>query len=478
MVTSELSSFAHHDVALIVNKCLRSCSYVLVPGVRAEWTSLILKAVFGILFFTGVKESFFRYKKMPLKGSPLANFLMDALMKNKYPGVLYWVDKTEGIFCLRCICKNKTGWSQIDARIFEDYHKLKPRKSKDKRQRLLLALKTSPCIKTLKGTKEEKFYKFLNKTENLSRFDILCCELKHEGEVSCSTNVDMQVLSSELKYEDDFATESPSSADAEYEIYEGEYILCHDLKHEGEVSCSTNVDMQVLCKELKNEDVEIATESPSSENIDIEVDWFKLDPNVLTADSFPTALQTTIVESVHNAPSKNGIAYVAEDSNSQDILDNTAKILSEQIGDALDSIFNISEADFNVPDVIMDSSEQNDDHSQSLFSGDCDSNSFYCDNSFPNIIDLCQLEQGPEIPNDYDPEMDLLQSFENKKTSSQLNFKDMPNLISEASQYEVKGIYPVDSKDVVKLFLKDDEIINNNHSKNNYYMMVLKTLKS
>ncbi|GFR13502.1 hypothetical protein TNCT_599611 [Trichonephila clavata] len=53
-----------------------------------------------------------------------------------------------------------------------DYHNLKPRKSENKRQTLLLALKASPSIETLKdlSTKEEKFYKLLRKTKNLPFF--------------------------------------------------------------------------------------------------------------------------------------------------------------------------------------------------------------------------------------------------------------------------------------------------------------------
>ncbi|GFX30921.1 hypothetical protein TNCV_4146291 [Trichonephila clavipes] len=57
--------------------------------------------------------------KMPSQVSPLANFLLNALMDDKYPDVLFWVDKTECVFCLQCICKNSKKWSQNEAKIFE-----------------------------------------------------------------------------------------------------------------------------------------------------------------------------------------------------------------------------------------------------------------------------------------------------------------------------------------------------------------------
>ncbi|GBM66644.1 hypothetical protein AVEN_193257-1 [Araneus ventricosus] len=53
-------------------------------------------------------------------------------------------------------------WLFLTKEHFEDYHRLKPRKSNDKRQRFLVAMTACPFIEPLKeiSTSEEKYYKF------------------------------------------------------------------------------------------------------------------------------------------------------------------------------------------------------------------------------------------------------------------------------------------------------------------------------
>ncbi|GFR31765.1 uncharacterized protein TNCT_291521 [Trichonephila clavata] len=354
---------------------------------------------------------------MPSKGSPLANFLWNALMDNKYPDILFWMNKTEGVFCLRCICKYSKKWSQNEAKIFEDYHKLKPRNSEDKRQRLLLALKSSPCIETLKSlsSKEKKFYKFVNKIANssiVSDSEMISCE---------SEMVEISAL-------------SPLSSSVD--------VLCNELKHEVVETCFTNAEMNVSFRELKTEVIDITAEIPRSSD----------------------AVTTNLEESVDCAVSEN---EWMEDKNLE-------TLLSEIQWDDVSSILSIGNEDFTVPDVGLDTSEYlNDRASQSIFSGYYDGNNS-SSSSYPDFSDLSKDQN---CPDDYDPVMDLFQSVKDSKTFDQLkNLKEKINLFSECSRLEVKDICSVDSNVVVKLFEKDDEV--SKDMDHNYYMMSLRTSKS
>ncbi|GFY55607.1 IRF tryptophan pentad repeat domain-containing protein [Trichonephila inaurata madagascariensis] len=304
-------------------------------------------------------------------------------MGNKYPNILFWVNKAEGIFCLRCICKYQKIWSEDASRIFEDYFKLKSRKSESKRQTFLLALKASPSIETLKNfsTKETKYYKFLNKTGNLH---------------------DLGMIS---------------------------FV---------ETSCFTIADMNASCAEVKNELITIAAESSRFENA-----------------------ETTNVENINSGADENELTE-----------DKILKDLCEILGDDADPILNIGNEDFSVPDIDMDISEYLDDASLSIFSGCYDVNNSNS-NSCPGFSDSSEDQN---YPADYDPIKDLLQSFEKNRTLNQLkNIEEIPSLSSESSQYEVKGVYSIDSNDLVKLFEKDE--ISSDHTNHNDYMMILKTSK-
>ncbi|GFR17810.1 IRF tryptophan pentad repeat domain-containing protein [Trichonephila clavata] len=359
------------------------------------------------------KETFPDILKMPSKESPLVNFLMNALMDNKYPNILFWVNKAEGIFCLRCICKYQKIWSEDTSRIFEDYFKLKSRKSESKRQTFLLALKASPSIETLKllSTKEEKYYKFLNKTGNLSF-------VTDSGMISCKNEM------AEVSAESLFST----SID----------VLCSEFKHEVvETSCFTNTDMNVSCAELKNEVIDIAVESPR----------------------FPNPAETMNGENIYSGAKEIELME-----------DKILKDLYEILGDDVDSILNIENEDCTVPDVEMDTTEYLDDASQSIFNWCHDANSSNSD-SCPSFSDSSEDQN---YPADYDPTTDLLQSFGENITLNQLkNVEEIPGVSSKYSQYEVTGVYSVDSNDLVKLFEKDE--ISSDHKNHNYYMMILKT---
>ncbi|GFX30895.1 IRF tryptophan pentad repeat domain-containing protein [Trichonephila clavipes] len=345
---------------------------------------------------------------MPSKESPLVNFLMNSLMDNKYPNILFWVNKAEGIFCLRCICKYQKIWSEDASRIFEDYFKLKSRKSESKRQTFLLALKASPSIETLKNlsTKEEKYYKFLNKSGNLPYLGMISCK-NEVAEVSKSL----------------FST----SIDA----------LCNEFKHKVAETCFTIADMNVSCAEVKDELINIAAESSRFVNA-----------------------ETTNVENINSGVDENELT---EDK----ILNDLCEIL-----DDADSILNIRNDDFTVPDIEMDISEFWDNPSQTIFSGYYDVNNSNS-NSCPGFFDSSEDQN---YPADYDPITELFQSFEKNRTLNQLkSIEDIPSLSSESSQYAVKGVYSIDSNDLVKLLEKDE--ISSDHTNHNYYMMILKTSK-
>ncbi|GFV35557.1 IRF tryptophan pentad repeat domain-containing protein [Trichonephila clavipes] len=345
---------------------------------------------------------------MPSKESLLFNFLLNALMYNKYPGILSWLNETEGIFCLRCVCKyQKKKWSKDTNRIFEDYHKLKPRKSENKRQTLLLALKASPSTKILEdmSTKEVKYYKLLNKTKNLPL--VMDSEmLPSEDEIDeifakspISTSVDLQY--SGLKNE---AVETPCSSSIE----------CTNLESVNSAPYENDVlGMEDTLKDLSEI---LGYNENSILNIGDEASAV---PCGDEASGVPCGNEASGVPCGNEA---SGVPFGNEASGVP--FGNEAS--GVPFGNEASGVPFGNEAS-GVP--------FGNEASGVSFRGEA------C--TVPDDASDLHLMEHQAYPDDYDPVLDLFQSIENKKTFSQ----EIPVCYSESPQWEFKGVYCVNNGD-------------------------------